>query len=781
MRRTAPWLAAAAMVALLLPGLSDHGVWDPWELRVAEQARALAEGAAPATPPTTAVVVASAGFRLLGVHGWAGRLPAALCGLLLLASIALLGARLVGRRAALYAALCLCCTPAFLLNTRTLLGAAPELLAHGLAGLCGALYLLPGPRSRTRRRMWLLAGLCAGGLSVLASGVLRGALPVLWALVGTAWLAPGPARGNEGPDAVELNDGVPGRPAIVTLGLLTLLLTAAVVAVVARDGAGPSPWTGGAPQGVTPPTFDAPLQALFHGLAPFSALLPIAIAAAVTSGAARPAVHTWLLLWASGGYAAQLLFLARYGDAAAYLPLTALALVLGSTLRSLEQREETSWPAAVALALGGLLLVRDYAIFPEGPLASLAVAGVELPKGFDMRAPWAALLALFTLVGIGVLGAGGAQRKPPSPRAMGAAIGQQWRSSVGSRLWLSLAALALLALVALGIAAFVAPDRLGLNALATRWLRRGTFTPLLLVGVALGWPLALWALSRLGTLRGVAMVVAGLLVGGFTSHRFLPRLSAQLSPRPAYETYEALSGGGEPLAAYGLGGGSAAYYAPNSIIALSRMAELVDHLAAKERHWAVLPADKLAELDRAYRARTGSHVFVVDARSPKVILAASQPIPRRHNQNFLEKAVLDAPPDKIDHPTQVRFGHAIELLGYDMQLPHGDHVGAGEYLSLVWYYRVLRSVGGDYQPFVHIDGPDRVNGDHQPVGGKYPVRLWRKGDIIADKHRIKVPATTAAGDYRIYTGFFRGETRLPVELGDKDPKRRAKVGVLRIR
>jgi hypothetical protein len=124
----------------------------------------------------------------------------------------------------------------------------------------------------------------------------------------------------------------------------------------------------------------------------------------------------------------------------------------------------------------------------------------------------------------------------------------------------------------------------------------------------------------------------------------------------------------------------------------------------------------------------------------------------------------------------------IELIGYDLKLPHGDHVGAGERFSITWYFRALRPITGDQKLFVHVDGDSqRIHGDHHPVGGTYPVRFWDEGDVIVDTHELEVPSTYRPTTFDIFLGFYAGETRMPVTEGPKDDANRARVGVLRIR
>jgi hypothetical protein len=75
----------------------------------------------------------------------------------------------------------------------------------------------------------------------------------------------------------------------------------------------------------------------------------------------------------------------------------------------------------------------------------------------------------------------------------------------------------------------------------------------------------------------------------------------------------------------------------------------------------------------------------------------------------------------------------------------------------------------------------RIHGDHDPVDGHYPVRMWDVGDVIVDRQRLEVPASYPGGDYTIYMGFYSGDTRLIVKDGPKDDANRVRAGVLRIR
>ena len=204
-------------------------------------------------------------------------------------------------------------------------------------------------------------------------------------------------------------------------------------------------------------------------------------------------------------------------------------------------------------------------------------------------------------------------------------------------------------------------------------------------------------------------------------------------------------------------------------------------MARPGRQWAVFPADQLPAIDRAYRTRVGHHIYVADAQSARVVLVASRPVEGHADQNFLTRYVLsEAPTPEV--PVGANYQDKIELVGYNLELPHGDYVGAGESFTVTWIWRALSRTPGSQKIFLHVDGAgNRLNGDHDPVDGKYPVRLWEQGDVVLDRQTLTVPANYRPGEYRFMIGFFSGSTRLQVKTGPHDDANRVNAGVLHVR
>jgi hypothetical protein len=227
---------------------------------------------------------------------------------------------------------------------------------------------------------------------------------------------------------------------------------------------------------------------------------------------------------------------------------------------------------------------------------------------------------------------------------------------------------------------------------------------------------------------------------------------------------------------------AASYYARGEIQEFDNQTQLVDFLRQEGRHWAAFPTSELAAINRAYRRQTGEHLFVADGRSALVSLATNMAVEGIDNQNFLAPYVVSEPPPIQHTGGAARLEDKIEFLGYDIELPHGDYVGAGESFTITWYFRALRPIPGGWKMFVHVDGHGlRLNGDHHPVDEKYPVRLWDEGDVVIDRQELSVPANYRPGPYTIYMGFYSGSNRIRVVEGPKDNDNRVRAGTMMIR
>ncbi|NNE19821.1 MAG: hypothetical protein HKN10_15220 [Myxococcales bacterium] len=761
-------LVLTVVSLLTVWGIWSFGIWDPWELDAANMARVLSEtGHDPSfhIPASTRLIAVA--LDIFGIREWSGRLPGVLAALLTCASTFLLLRNEYGRRAAVIGVAVLASTPLFLLNARLLMGAAVEVFAQtwvGLAALAVSSSLRGSGRALGR---YILLAL-GFALSVDASGVLLGPLPPILAVAALGLISEDSDR-----RARFARWLVPGIAAALLLG---------IAHAVSLDDPAFSIWLGGGAVGGDPPTFDQALELIFHGFAPWSAALPVA---AIWVLAPRPARSesaqklAWmLLLWSAFEFVSWTVVASRYGTPP-YLALVPLAGLVAIWISEVSQEPVARWPAAVVVALLLGLLIRDYALYPNSPLNVLAVDGLDVPDVYNPIGQWALVLGVnAALICLSLLSHERIAR--PDGRRVVRWIRAKWNAGGAQRAWLLIASLVLAACFVFGLLCFILDLRI--SSLALRVGRALLFMPFVLTGLVLGLPWLRFAYGRLGNRRVYPALGGGLLVGGFIALAFQPALGQHFSPKPVYDAYAELSEGNpEALASYKLPSTAARYYTNAPVEEIGSQTDLFNFLGEGGQRWAVIKAGSLPGLNRAYRRTTGEHLYVADARSARLLLVAARAIDGRANQNVLAAAILDADPEP-QREVGANYDDRIELVGYDLELPGDDSVGAGQRFEITWYWRVIGETPAGYRVFVHIDGfGQRLNGDHVPVGGRYPIKLWDEGDLIADTQELTVPANYRVGDYAIYVGWFSGSTRLELKSGANDGANRLNAGTLRVR
>ncbi len=339
-RRVPPvWWALAFAVMLCLPGLARFGFWDPWELKLAEQARDIARsdhlfdttagGQYPGSH-ALAMLLSALGIRLLGASELGARLPIALSAVGALLAVYWAGRSLLRPRAALLATLALGTMPLYVLEARQLTSDAPLIAMLALA--LGALGRLAWPPDGRRRARDLAIALVSLALGTYAGGALVGfVLPVLAIvaalIIGYGLRPDGIVTDGTGPlsatgvgrdippdrplGASTLHPGARGGVWVVFAGLG---VAAVVVLIIAMTHlvAGKYSWLlGGVPRGgASTKTFDALIRQLGFGLFPWSAVAIFALARPLTrldadgTNTRLTFVSLFLLVFAGMGFAA---------------------------------------------------------------------------------------------------------------------------------------------------------------------------------------------------------------------------------------------------------------------------------------------------------------------------------------------------------------------------------------------------------------------------------------------------------------------------------------------
>ncbi|GAB4402630.1 MAG: hypothetical protein Kow00123_13130 [Anaerolineales bacterium] len=106
-------------------------------------------------------------------------------------------------------------------------------------------------------------------------------------------------------------------------------------------------------------------------------------------------------------------------------------------------------------------------------------------------------------------------------------------------------------------------------------------------------------------------------------------------------------------------------------------------------------------------------------------------------------------------PLHVRFGTAIQLLGYETA---AEEVRPGHPLTITLYWQASAPVGDDVYAFVHLLGEHDIviaQRDGVPCMGGCPTRGWQAGQIYADRVLLALPQTAYAPDRAVWeVGFF---------------------------
>ncbi len=112
--------------------------------------------------------------------------------------------------------------------------------------------------------------------------------------------------------------------------------------------------------------------------------------------------------------------------------------------------------------------------------------------------------------------------------------------------------------------------------------------------------------------------------------------------------------------------------------------------------------------------------------------------------------------------TQVR--DKLELVGYQLDETWSQPGGA---VLVTLYWRAVESVHLPFKVFVHLAGEQvAVQGDDFPVCGTFPMPRWQVGQLIADRHLLRLPADMPSGSYQLEVGIYEAQTGLRMDRLD---------------
>ena len=421
-------LAVAAILPtiffIILPPLSKSGLWDPYELNVADMARRLAlnlfhadglalTGADNSLPhlndlgrPELPFTSMALGFKLFGLHEWAGRLPLALWGIAGVVATYAFVARLVDRRAGLFSAIALATMPLFFVQARTMLGDVVTMTSVAVA--FGG--LLVGTFDKTSegsseisvgRIAWVLLGLGALVTGFYSRGAILGvAVPTL--SVGIAWgvtWAAGQRPRDMFGDAIGLLALLAGAAALYA-GVNAVAKTGPTLVVAA-----------GAIMKAPPkyPTYDVVIGQLGHALAPWSAFAPFAFGRLILAPVGRHGLanqrESYARMALVIGTAVAFVAHTYLGAKTEMIPFCAPALVAaacGIALRDLDRGAHPSVAVGVGIAVLLGVLHHDFHEMPEKAYQAFGVPATTFPESFKDTSLvlWTIALVSFALLGM---------------------------------------------------------------------------------------------------------------------------------------------------------------------------------------------------------------------------------------------------------------------------------------------------------------------------------------------------------------------------------------------
>lgn len=280
-----------------------------------------------------------------------------------------------------------------------------------------------------------------------------------------------------------------------------------------------------------------------------------------------------------------------------------------------------------------------------------------------------------------------------------------------------------------------------------------------------------WAARRLGVRRS-ALMLAPLVASAMSlSLGYYPALAAQVSPAGVFERYRELAEPGEPLATIGTDPRNALYFQSGPAENFAQEHQALKWLKEPEpRRWMVVKASRLPSLNARFRRQSKPALNLpVLASGGDSYLISSRLGPSEADLNPYREIVLsDAP--QMRHPMAVEFDGKLRLLGWEVRSARGevtDEVRRGKKYEFRMAYEVLGRISREWKTFIHIDGHDqRFNGDHDTLGGVYPMKNWRKGDFVLDRYEFTLGSSYPVGTYEAYFGLFKGKKRFKVSKGE---------------
>ena len=186
--------------------------------------------------------------------------------------------------------------------------------------------------------------------------------------------------------------------------------------------------------------------------------------------------------------------------------------------------------------------------------------------------------------------------------------------------------------------------------------------------------------------------------------------------------------------------------------------------AERGARFVVLAKDRFSELNDAFRRKHQRHIPVLDARSSRLVLAASA-LPKGHEDgNWLRKAVVSEEELK-KRPgltrVSINWDDSMEMVAYHLQ---ARSVRRSQKYVLTMYLKVHKAMQHSYKLFMHphplhrdlwpLDYKRETKATEKRCSGCFQTNHWRPGDIVVFPIEQEVPLGTNAGAQDVIVGWY---------------------------
>lgn len=115
-------------------------------------------------------------------------------------------------------------------------------------------------------------------------------------------------------------------------------------------------------------------------------------------------------------------------------------------------------------------------------------------------------------------------------------------------------------------------------------------------------------------------------------------------------------------------------------------------------------------------------------------------------------------------PRLTEVQDSLELVGYQLDETWSQPGGA---VLITLYWRAVESVHLPFKIFVHLTGEQgAIQADDFPACGTFQTPHWKIGQLVADRHLLRLPPDVAPGRYRLEVGIYEPQTGLRLDRLD---------------